>query len=154
MLAEYDLSFDITIDHLQLKDTIRMVAQCPDVSFILDHIGKPNIKDHLLDPWREEIKELASFENVLCKISGMVTEADHEKWTPDHLAPYVDHVLDVFGADRVVFGGDWPVATFATTYPRWVDTLDSLTRDLTLADKRNLWADNARRFYRLSPSQD
>ncbi|MGN6672905.1 MAG: amidohydrolase family protein, partial [Thermomicrobiales bacterium] len=122
----------------------------PNVRFILDHIGKPNIKGHELDPWCEQLRALAALPNVICKVSGLVTEADHEYWTPDDLAPYVAHVLDCFGEDRVAFGGDWPVARQATTYPRWVETLDALTAGLSPAAKRKLWADNARRFYRLS----
>jgi L-fuconolactonase len=92
---------------------------------------------------------LAAFPNVLCKVSGMVTEADHQRWTPDDLKPYVEHVLAAFGEDRVVFGGDWPVAYQAARYRRWVETLDSLTAGLSEPAKRKLWAENARRFYRL-----
>ncbi|HEU5328038.1 MAG: amidohydrolase family protein [Thermomicrobiales bacterium] len=150
LLADYNFTFDICINHRHLPATIRLVEQCPDVRFILDHIGKPNIKGHELDPWREQLRELAALPNVICKVSGLVTEADHAHWTPDDLAPYVAHVLDCFGEDRVAFGGDWPVATQAATYPRWVETLDGLTADLSPAAKRKLWAENARRFYRLS----
>jgi L-fuconolactonase len=150
LLADYNLTFDICINHRHLPATIRLVEQCPDVRFILDHIGKPDIKAQLLDPWREQLRELAALPNVICKISGLVTEADRAHWTPDDLAPYVAHVLECFGEDRVAFGGDWPVATQATTYPRWVETLDALTADLSPAAKRKLWADNARRFFRLS----
>jgi L-fuconolactonase len=149
LLADYGLPFDICIYHPQLADTISLVRQCPKINFILDHIGKPNIKDHALDPWRKEIKELASLPNVICKVSGMVTEADHKNWTPADLKPYVDHVLEAFGEDRVAFGGDWPVMLLASTYRRWVETLDSFTAHLSPAAKRKLWADNARRFYRL-----
>lgn len=149
LLADYGLSFDLCIYHPQLANTIRLVEQCPQVSFILDHIGKPAIKERLLDPWREEITRLAGFPNVLCKVSGMVTEADHQRWTAEDLRPYLDHVLAAFGEDRVVFGGDWPVAYQAAPYRRWVETLAELTADLSPAAKRKLWAENARRFYRL-----
>ena len=150
LLADYNLTFDICINHRHLPATIQLVEQCPNVRFILDHIGKPNIKGQELDPWREQLRALAALPNVICKVSGLVTEADHAHWTPDDLAPYVAHVLDCFGEDRVAFGGDWPVATQATTYPRWVETLDALTSGLSPAAKHKLWADNARRFYRLS----
>jgi L-fuconolactonase len=129
---------------------IELVRRCPDTSFILDHIGKPHIKDRLLDPWREQIAELAALPNVSCKISGLVTEADPERWTTDDLAPYVAHVLEVFGEDRVVFGGDWPVALLASSYRRWVEALDALTTHLAPQAERKLWAENARRFYRLA----
>ena len=150
LLAEFGLSFDICITHRQLPSAIELVRQCPNTSFILDHIGKPNIKDHVLDPWRDQIRELASYPNVICKVSGLVTEADHQNWTADDLAPYIGHVIEAFGEDRVAFGGDWPVAFQASTYRRWVETLDALTAHLSPSAKRKLWAENARRFYRLS----
>ena len=150
LLPEYGLSFDICIRHHQLPGVIELVRRCPDTSFILDHIGKPNIKDRLLDPWRDQIAELAALPNVSCKISGLVTEADPERWTADDLAPYVAHVLELFGEDRVAFGGDWPVALLASSYRRWVEALDALTTHLAPQAKRKLWAENARRFYRLA----
>jgi L-fuconolactonase len=150
LLPEYGLSFDICIYHHQLAGVIELVRRCPDTSFILDHVAKPNIKEHLLDPWRAQIAELAGLPNVVCKISGMVTEADHQHWQAEDLRPYVEHVLVAFGPDRVMFGGDWPVVLLASEYRRWVATLDALTADLSSETKRKLWADNARQVYRLS----
>lgn len=150
ILTEYGLSFDICITHHQLAGAIQMVDQCPDTSFILDHSAKPDIAGQRLDPWREQIQALASYPHVMCKISGLVTEADLQYWSTDDLAPYVLHILEAFGEDRVVFGGDWPVALQATSYSRWVETLDTLTSHLTPQAKRKLWAENARRFYRLT----
>lgn len=149
LLAEFGLSFDLCIDHRHLANTIELVQRCPEVSFILDHIGKPTIRASGLDPWRTQIGQLANLPNVLCKISGLVTEADLARWTPADLAPYVEHVLERFGEDRVVFGGDWPVVTLAAPYRRWVETLDSLTASLPAPARAKLWAGNARRFYRL-----
>jgi L-fuconolactonase len=149
LLPEYDLSFDLCLTHAQLPDVIQLVRLCPETRFILDHLGKPDIRDHVLDPWRDHIRELASFPNVMCKLSGMVTEADHQHWVPEDLAPYIAHVLDTFGEDRVLFGSDWPVMLLATSYHRWVQVLDDLTAHLTPAAKRKLWAENARRCYRL-----
>lgn len=149
ILADYGLSFDLCITHDQLPGTIGLVAQCPDIPFVLDHIGKPDIRAGLLDPWREQIAQLAAYPNVSCKLSGMVTEADHAAWTADDLAPYVAHIVATFGEDRIMYGGDWPVAFQASPYPRWVATLDALTADLAPAARRKLWAENARRFYRL-----
>jgi L-fuconolactonase len=149
LLPEYGLSFDLCIYQAQMPSIIRLVRLCPNTSFILDHLGKPSIREHVLDPWRTQIRELAALPNVVCKVSGIVTEADHRNWTPADLAPYVDTVLSAFGEDRVVFGGDWPVATQAASYPRWVATLDGLTAGLSPPAKRKLWADNARAFYRL-----
>jgi L-fuconolactonase len=147
LLPEYGFSFDICIFHHQLASIIELVRRCPDTAFMLDHIAKPGIKDALLDPWREQMRVLASFPNVMCKISGMVTEADHQHWTAEDLVPYLNHVLDVFGEDRVAFGGDWPVVLHASSYKRWVETLDALTAHLSAEARRKLWAENARRFY-------
>jgi L-fuconolactonase len=149
LLAEFDLSFDICIRHQQMPAVIEMVRRLPQIRFVLDHIGKPPIKAQQLDPWRDHISELASLPNVSCKISGVVTEADHEAWTIEHVAPYIQHVLDAFGEDRVMYASDWPVATQASTYQRWVETLDSITSDWSDAAKHKLWAENARAFYRL-----
>jgi L-fuconolactonase len=149
LLPTYGFSFDLCIRHWQLPMVIELVRQCPDTLFILDHLGKPAIKEHLLDPWREHLAQLAVLPNAWCKISGLVTEADHQGWTPEELAPYVAHALEVFGEDRVVFGGDWPVLLLAASHDRWVETLDALTQRLSPEAKRKLWKENARQFYRL-----
>jgi L-fuconolactonase len=149
MLPQFNLSFDLCIVHTQLRDVISLVRLCPDTQFILDHIAKPKIRDHVLDPWREDMRELATLPNVVCKISGMVTEADHQHWTPEDLAPYVAHVLDVFGEQRVLFGGDWPVVLLASSHRRWVEVLESLTTHLSIQAKQAFWVENARQVYRL-----
>lgn len=150
LLAQYGLSCDLCITHEQLGATIALVAQCPEVAFVLDHCGKPPIRAHELDPWRGQISELAAFPNVSCKISGLVTEADHHAWTTADLAPYARHCLAAFGEDRVMFGGDWPVALEAASYQRWVNSAEELTADLTPAAQSKFWAENARRFYRFA----
>ncbi|MCA1645969.1 MAG: amidohydrolase family protein [Chloroflexi bacterium] len=149
LLPEYGLSFDICIQHHQLARTIEMVRACPETFFVLDHLGKPNVKDRQLAPWREQISELAELPNVVCKVSGLVTEADHTQWTAADLQPYVLHVVQAFGEDRVLFGGDWPVVTMAASYRTWTSSLEQLTAHLSPAARRKLWADNARRVYRL-----
>ena len=149
ILAEYGLSFDLGVFHQHLKNTITLVEACPNVSFILDHMGKPNIKDGLRDPWRDEIRQLASFPNVVSKLSGIVNEADWDAWTTDDLRPYVEHVIEQFGEERVMFGGDWPVVLMASPYRRWAETLDTITAGLTDGARRKLWNENARRVYRL-----
>ena len=150
LLPEYGLSFDICIRHHQLADTVRMARACPETSFILDHVAKPDIRAHQLDPWREHMAELASLPNVMCKVSGMVTEADHARWSVADLEPYVAHALLVFGEDRVMFGGDWPVMTLASSYRRWIDSLEQLTQHLSAEAKEKLWRVNAKRVYRIS----
>ena len=146
-LHAHGLSFALCIFHRQLANAIKLVRQCPDVSFVLDHIGKPDIKAGKLDPWRAELRELSKLENVWCKVSGLVTEADHAKWKPADLKPYIDHVIECFGFDRVMFGGDWPVSTQATDYPRWVATLDEALRGCSPDELQRLYVRNAEDFY-------
>lgn len=148
-LANYNLSFDICIRHWHLPDAIQLVRACPNIRFVLDHIGKPDIKNHVLEPWRENISVLASLENVSCKISGLVTEADAAAWTPADLQPYIENVVAAFGIDRVMFGSDAPVAYLASTYARWVETLQHATRTLSASEQEKLWYTNAKAFYRL-----
>ncbi len=149
LLADFGLSFDICIKSWQLPSVIELVRLCPDTAFILDHLGKPDIKQHALDPWQADLRKLAELPNVVCKISGMVTEADHAAWQPADLEPFIRVVLEAFGEDRLLFGSDWPVALLASSYSRWYETLAALTRHLPLSTRRKLWAENARRFYRL-----
>ena len=148
-LPEFGFSFDICVLHHHLPAVVEMVRRCPEVSFVLDHLGKPNIRGRQLDPWREHIRALAELPNVVCKVSGAVTEADLVNWTADDLAPYVSFALDAFGEDRVLFGGDWPVVLLASPLQRWIETLDGLTADLSREQRRKLWAENARRVYRM-----
>jgi len=149
LLPKYNLSFDACISHRQGANTVAMMQKCPEVSFILDHIGKPGIKDGLVDPWRAHIREMAALPNVLCKLSGVATEADHKTWTRDQLKPYTDHVIECFGPDRILYGGDWPVCELAGGYARWLSTLDWATDGFSPADKRKLFRDNAIKAYRL-----
>lgn len=149
LLPRHGLSFDICINHAQMANTLKLVHQCPNVQFIIDHIAKPDIKNDLLDPWRQHIREFAYMPNVWCKMSGLVTEADFEKWTPADLRPYIDHVVDCFGFDRIIFGGDWPVASQATDYPRWVDTLDDVLKGCSPDELHKVYVRNAEMFYRV-----
>ena len=149
LLPEFGFSFDICVYHPQLGDAIELVRQCPDVSFVLDHFGKPAVKDGLMQPWADQLRELAEFPNVHLKLSGLATEADHAHWTRDQLRPYIDHALTTFGVDRVFYGGDWPVSTQAIAYPTWLGTLEWATAHLPEADRDKIFVTNARRFYRI-----
>ena len=149
LLARFGFTFDVCIYHRQLAGVIALVRQCPEVGFVLDHIGKPGIRAGLLDPWRAEMRMLAALPNVVCKLSGVATEADHATWTPAQLRPYLDHALACFGPSRVMFGGDWPVSTLATDYPRWVATVDEALAGFSAADRRRVYVSNAEAFYRV-----
>ena len=148
-LVSYGLSFDICVLARQLPIAIALVKHCPDVTFVLDHCGVPQVKEKVLDPWRAHIREIAAFPNVYCKVSGIVAYADPARWTPDDLRPYVEHVIECFGWDRVMFGSDWPVCTLSAPYRRWVEALLSLTAGASPADRVKLFRDNATRIYRL-----
>lgn len=149
LLPKHNLCFDICIFHHQLANTIEMVRRCPEVFFVLDHIAKPGIKAGLRDPWRQQLKQLSQLPNVVCKLSGVTTEADHAAWTREGLRPYIDHVIDCFGIDRLMYGGDWPVSELAGPYTAWLEVLDWATAALSPADKRKLFRDNAIKHYRL-----
>ncbi len=148
-LANHGLSFDICVLERQLPLAARLVSRCPEVTFILDHCGVPQVKDKVLEPWRSNLRELSRFSNVFCKISGLVAYADPDNWTADDLRPYIDHVIECFGWDRVMFGSDWPVCTLSASYRQWVDVLLSLTRGAGDLNQKKLFHDNAVRTYRL-----
>jgi L-fuconolactonase len=152
-LGAAGLSFDICCRHHQLAAVARLVRECPDTRFILDHFGKPDIKGALRDPWCEQITALAALPNVDCKLSGLVTEANHAAWTIDDLRPYVNHVLATFGHGRLLFGGDWPVVKLAGTYARWLDTARALVSHLSPAAQSAVFHDNAVRVYRLASAK-
>jgi L-fuconolactonase len=149
LLAHYDLSFDICVYHRQLAGALELVRRCPQVRFVLDHAGKPGIRDGLMEPWRTHIEELAALPNVWCKLSGLITEADRAGWTPEQLRPYLDHVLQAFGLERVMFGSDWPVSEQTHRYGTWVEIVERATRGVSDAERRRLFRDNAVAFYRL-----
>ncbi len=148
-LTAFGYPFEICVKHDQLADVITLVQQCPDVQFILDHSGKPNIKAGLLDPWRDQLSQLARYPNVVCKLSGLVTEADTEHWQPETLRPYIEQVLACFGHDRVMFGSDWPVVTLAATYEQWLGVLIKAVSSLSADERAQLFYDNSRQIYRL-----
>jgi L-fuconolactonase len=148
-LGRLGLVCDLCIYHRQLSAVVELVRACPEVSFVLDHAGKPGIRAGLTEPWRTQLTELARSENVVCKLSGLATEADHATWTEAQVRPYAAHVLDCFGAGRVLFGSDWPVSTLATGYERWVAAVDAWTAGCSEAERRAIFAENARRIYRL-----
>ena len=143
------LVYDILIFARQLQEATRFVDRHPNQSFVLDHIAKPEIVDGNFAPWAAAIGELARRTNVTCKLSGMVTEADWQHWTPTQLQPYFDTVLEAFTPSRLMFGSDWPVVTVACTYARWHDTVANWTAALTPTEQSAIFGDTATRTYRL-----
>jgi L-fuconolactonase len=149
LLKNFDLAYDILIFERHLPQTIEFVDQHPNQVFVVDHIAKPRIKAGLLSPWKDALKELAKRENVYCKLSGVVTEADWSTWTAAQLQPYVDVVLESFGPSRMMFGSDWPVQLVASSYARWVEVVSNAINRLSEAEKEQIFARTARNAYRL-----
>jgi L-fuconolactonase len=149
-LADTELVYDILIFERHLPAAIQFVDRHPNQIFVLDHIAKPLIAKSIIDPWRANIRELAKRGNVFCKISGIVTEAKWSQWRPEDLQPYLDVVLEAFGADRLMAGSDWPVCLLATTYKRWFATLRQLLAPLSAGEQENIFGAVASRVYRLN----
>ncbi len=150
LLPRYNLHFEICVRHHQLEAIVDLVRRLPNVTFMLDHIAKPAIRDARLEPWKTRMAELAALPNLMCKMSGLVNEADHASWQPADLRPYIDHVVETFGFDRLVFGSDWPVMTLAADIPRWVAVLDDALAGASESELRMFWVENAQAFYRLA----
>lgn len=148
-LKKFGLVYDILILGRQLTNTIRFVDKHPDQLFVLDHIGKPEIKINEIQIWEEKIKELARRENVSCKLSGMVTEADFTNWTDEQLKPYFDAVLEAFGPERLLFGSDWPVCLVATSYKSWVNLVKKWISELSVNEQRQILGKNAISIYNI-----
>lgn len=148
LLPQHGLSFDICIDHRHMANILRFVERLPEVPMILDHIGKPPIRDGKMLPWASQMRELAKFPNVVCKISGLATEAKPD-WKPADLVPYLDVAFEAFGLPRTMFGGDWPVTLQAVEPSRWIALLDDYLKGAAETDLRRFWRDNAIKTYRL-----
>lgn len=144
------LVYEILIYERHLPQTIRFVDAHPDQIFVLDHIAKPRIRERILSPWRERIRELAQRPNVFCKVSGIVTEADWQSWTEADLCPYMDTVFDAFGASRLMMGSDWPVCLVAAEYAQWFSLLDRYIARLSEYERERFCGGTAAEVYRLS----
>jgi len=149
LLAGRGLRYDILVFERHLPQTIQFVDRHPHQIFILDHIGKPLIKDRILSPWRKNIQELAKRENVFCKLSGMVTEANWHAWNEEDLRPYFDAVLEAFGSDRLMWGSDWPVLLLASSYKRWMDVSLRMISELSTSEQDLILGATATKVYGL-----
>jgi L-fuconolactonase len=148
-LRDTGLVYDIVILARHLPPTLGFVDKHPDQSFVLDHCAKPPIVSGELEPWATYIRGLAKRPNVCCKLSGLVTEADWQRWTPTGLEPYWRVVLEAFGPNRLLFGSDWPVSLLASSYQRWVDTVAEWVKPLSASEQNAIWAGTASRVYSL-----
>ena len=142
--------FDLCITGDQLPEVLRLVERCPDATFVLDHCGKPAIRDGEFDEWARDLEQLAGHERVSCKLSGLLTESREEQRSAAALAPWIEHARTCFGASRLLYGSDWPVSTLGGGARRWREIVDELTGPWPEADRRALFADNAARVYRVS----
>ena len=150
-LGKMGLTYDILTKTPELKAAIELVKACPDVQFVLDHISKPYIAKEEIEPWKTLITQLASFENVSCKISGMVTEAKWNLWKTEDFAPYVDHIIDSFTPQRLMFGSDWPVALLAaSSYSEVVHLAEDLTAKFSETENELFWLENAITAYKIT----
>ena len=146
-LASKNLAFDLLVDPPHLPSSLSLIKQVPEVTFILDHIGKPNIANGEISEWLSIIKEIAKPENIYCKISGMATEADWQNWQVEDFRPYFEVVIDAFGIDRIMFGSDWPVCKLAASYGQVVEIAEYLVSELSESEKDKFWSKNARTAY-------
>jgi L-fuconolactonase len=148
-LTKYGFTYDVLVFPDQLKYVPELVAQFPDQLFVLDHIAKPDIKNKHITEWALDIQKLAAHENVYCKASGMVTEADWKYWKNEDFTPYLDVVFEAFGANRIMYGSDWPVSLLAAAYGQVIDLAKSYVSKLSENEQALFWGGNATKFYNL-----
>jgi L-fuconolactonase len=143
------MHFELCLGHRQLAETLQLARQCPDVPLILDHCGKPGIRGGEREPWLARIRELAALPNVVCKISGLLTEAEWERWQPEEILWYARQAADAFGPTRILFGSDWPVCEAAGGLAKWFRVAQELTVCWSISDRESFFCHNAERVYRL-----
>ncbi|MFG2026657.1 amidohydrolase family protein [Streptomyces sp. NPDC048825] len=148
-VAAAGLVHDLVVLPHQLPACVKAAESHPELTFVLDHLGKPPIATGELEPWASHVRVLAALPNTVCKLSGLVTEADAQSWTVSDLAPYADTVLEAFGPSRLMFGSDWPVCTLAATYTQVLDAAEELTAGLSDSERTEVFAGTARRVYAL-----
>ncbi len=148
-IAARDLAYDMLVRPRHMKHVPTVAESVPGLRMVIDHIAKPLVKQQITAPWDALMKEIAEIPDIHCKVSGMVTEADHSSWTVSDLMPYVSHVREVFGIERLMFGSDWPVCLFAASYKRVVDAAIEAIGPTTDEERAGFMGGNATRFYKL-----
>ncbi|MFE3031235.1 amidohydrolase family protein [Streptomyces canus] len=152
-VAERGLGYDLLIRDHQFDQAIRLAERLPGLPLVLDHAGKPPIARRDLGDWERGVRRLAAHPQVRCKVSGLITEADHEKWTVDDIRPVWEVLLTAFGPDRLMFGSDWPVCVLAGGWNRWAATVGELLADCSAAETEAVLAGTATTFYGLDPAR-
>lgn len=146
-LAHFGYKFELVLFDRSLKSALKLIQACPQTQFVLDHAGKPRIRDGVDQPWRRDLAAIAKESNVVCKISGLTTEADHQNWRKEQLKPCIDHAIACFGWDRVLFGSDWPVCNLARGFDPWLEAAQWATASASEQQRRKLFSENAMQFY-------
>ncbi|MEH6407019.1 MAG: amidohydrolase family protein, partial [Leeuwenhoekiella sp.] len=149
-LKKYNLTYDIVIHAEQLESALKMVKMFPEQSFVLDHAAKPNISENRIELWKTNLKKLADCQNVYCKVSGLVTEANWNTWVFADFKPILEVIFEVFGVKRLLFGSDWPVCLLAADYDQVTSIIANYTNSKSVAEKQGLWKDNTANFYNIS----
>jgi L-fuconolactonase len=152
-LQQFGFTYDILIYPRQLPAAIELVYKFPEQRFVVDHLAKPEIKSRHITFWETHIRRIAESPNVFCKLSGLVTEADWRNWKPADLKPHLDVVFDAFGADRLMFGSDWPVCLLAGTYAQVTGLIEEYTEGFAENERAKVFGGNARRFYGLEATE-
>ena len=148
-LEKYNYTYDILIFPHQLGATLEFVRRFPHQKFVIDHLAKPYIKDGFYDGWAALMQEIGKHKNVLCKLSGMITEADYQNWTAEQLVPYLELVLKAFGPERIMYGSDWPVCLVAGNYTQVKNLVGDFITKLSNAEQEAIMGLNAIEFYNL-----
>jgi len=149
LLERYNFTYDILVFPHQLGAVLEFVKQFPKQKFVIDHIAKPYIKDGFFEGWASQMKLISKQENVYCKMSGMITEADYNTWTLEQLNPYMDLILNVFGSNRIMFGSDWPVCLVAGNYKQVKEIVTNFIVKLSDSEQRGIMGNNAINFYNI-----
>ncbi len=149
-LQSFDLTYDILIFEKHLPAALSFVSYLPDAKLVVDHLAKPKIARQELSPWQDNIRSLAQYPNVYCKISGMVTEADWQHWKEEDFTPYLDTVVEAFGTDKLMIGSDWPVCRLAGDYETVMRLTMNYFKSFSAAEQENIFGGNAIRFYNLT----
>jgi len=149
VLEKHQVPFDLLfyVKHLKHADTVAKTV--PNLPLVIDHLAKPRIKDQSIDDWLPQFKAAAACDNIHCKLSGMITEADWHHWKPTDLKPYVDQAMELFGPDRCMFGSDWPVCELAGSYTQVFDAINEVLGELSESERQKIFHDNAKKFYSL-----